>query len=213
MNVKKELYATLTMDQVVRLEKVDLDDKDVYTWIKTIFLTQCYPEEYVNVAYTDLRCRHIDEVYWELENLKIKYFKSKSIQYTIEILENIQIRQYKEYETFNYFFHWRNLIESPAIDLINFLKLKLDLKLDDLNQFDHKLNIEKYLFNKKHLNNIEEWKLARKNLKKHPFEDDFFSNDIVMHKEKKKVTINEEANTLKEHFDDFLDLDCVYEDL
>jgi hypothetical protein len=25
MNVKKELYATLTMDQVVRLEKVDLD--------------------------------------------------------------------------------------------------------------------------------------------------------------------------------------------
>jgi hypothetical protein len=26
MNVKKVLYATLTMDQVVRLEKVDLDD-------------------------------------------------------------------------------------------------------------------------------------------------------------------------------------------
>jgi len=26
MNVKKELYATLTMDQVVRLAQVDLDD-------------------------------------------------------------------------------------------------------------------------------------------------------------------------------------------
>ena len=44
MNVKKELYASLTFDQVVSLEKVALDSEDVYTWIKTIFLKQCFPE-------------------------------------------------------------------------------------------------------------------------------------------------------------------------
>ena len=43
MNVKKELYASLTLS----LEKIDLDGQDVYTWIKTILLKQCYPEEYL----------------------------------------------------------------------------------------------------------------------------------------------------------------------
>ena len=81
----------MTSDQVVSLEKVDLDGQDVYTWIKTLFLKQFYPEEYENIAYTDLRCRHINEVYLEFKNLKIKYFKSNSVQNTIEVLENLHV--------------------------------------------------------------------------------------------------------------------------
>ena len=41
----------------------------------------------------------------------------------------------------------------------------------------------------------------------------YLVDDIVLSKEKKIVTINEEANTLKEHLDDFLKIDCVYENL
>ena len=46
--------------------------------------------------------------------------------------------------------------------VFNFLKIKLDLKLDDLNQFDHKLNIENYLYKIKHQKNIEKWIKLRK---------------------------------------------------
>ena len=84
--------------------------------------------------------------------------------------------------------------------------------MDYLNQFDHKLNIENYLYKIKHQKNIEKWIILRKNLKKHPFEDDIFNNDIKMLKIKKKVTINEQANTIKVYSDEFNEDNLVYLD-